>query len=167
MLKTITNAKYTMFCEVVKPAGATDTNADGTWVEKQDPETGDIIRVWVPATDDPSTPVDEATKYANVPCVIRGVVDGGIRVAGTTQRFSEIYENVDWARLWFPPFYVITKHDRITNIRDRSTGEIMWKEEEIDGSPATTFSVKGVTPTQGPFGRHIENVALLERTEVQ
>lgn len=167
-MRSMTNSKYTMFCTVEKPQGATESNTDGTWEMRSDPETGDITRIWVPASDDVATPgVDEAAKYANVPCVIRGVVDGGIRVAGTTQRFSEIYENVDWARMWFPPEYIITKRDRITSIRDRRTGEIMWREEEIDDRPATKFSVKGVTPTQGPFGRHVENVALLERTEVQ
>ena len=151
----------------MRPEGATDTNADGTWELRSDPETGDITRVWVPASDDPETVVDESKAYKDVPCIIRGVIDGGIRVAGTTQRFSEIYENVDWVRMNFAPNVRLTKHDRITNIRDRRTGEVMWSEEEIDNNPPSTFSVKGVTPTQGPFGRHVENVALLERTEVQ
>lgn len=166
-MRSITNSKYTMLCTVLKPEGATETNADGNWEDRQDPETGDLIRVWVPAADNVSTPVNETERYSAVPCVVRGVIDGGIRVAGTTQRFSDIYENVDWVRIWFPPEYTITKRDRITDIRDRKTGEIMWREEEIDNAPASKFSVKGVTPTQGPFGRHVENVALLERAEVQ
>jgi hypothetical protein len=164
-MRTLTNAKYTMICDVLKPEGATPVNADGDWQMRQDPETGDIIRVWVPASDDVGTVVNESSLA--VPCLIRGVIDGGIRVAGTTQRFAELYENIDWVRMNFPPHYNITKHDRITNIRDKRTGKIMWREEELDGAPPSTFSVKGVTPTQGPFGRHVENIALLERTEVQ
>lgn len=167
-MRSITNAKYHMVCDVAKPQGATDANPDGTWEMRSDPETGDIIRIWVPATEDnPATVPDEGAGYKDMPCVIRGVIDGGIRVAGTTQRFSEIYENIDWVRIWFPPQYHVTKRDRITNIRDLKTGKVMWIEEEVDGNPATTFSVKGITPTQGPFGRHVENVGLLERTEVQ
>lgn len=162
-MRTLTNVKYQMVCDVLKPAGSENGDAHGTWVDRRDPDTGDIEHIWVP--DDPNTPAAEG--YVNVPCLVRGVIDGGIRVAGTTQRFSDVYENVDWARIQFPPEYIITKHDRITNIRDFKTGKVVWAEEEIDGMPPTTFSVMGVTPTQGPFGRIIENTALLQRTEVQ
>src|SRR5690242_17277187 len=100
------------------------TQDEGQWVEKQDPDTGEIIRVWTTDTD----PTTAGTQELEVPCIVRGVVDGGIRVAGTTERYTPagIYENVDFAKMSFPANYIITKRDRITNIKNPK-GVIVWK----------------------------------------
>lgn len=154
-----------MLVDVLKQGGAPETTGSttGTWAHTQDSDSGAIIRVWV--ADDPNTSTSEGG-IIGVPCLFRGIIDGGIRVAGTTERFSEIYENIDWAKMTFPANVNLTKRDRITNVRDIS-GNILWREEEIDGSPATVFEVRGITPIINPFGRHVENMALLERAEVQ
>jgi hypothetical protein len=137
-------------------------NPGGHWETQQDPETGDIIRVWVPDED-----ADEPGNQSLViNCIVRGVTNGGIRVAGTTQRYSEVYENIDWATLAFPKKYILSKRDRITNVTN-AKGELIWKEEEIEGAPATVFIVMGVTPVVDPFGNHIENTALIQRAQVQ
>jgi hypothetical protein len=60
----------------------------------------------------------------------------------------------------------LSKRDRITNVSN-AKGEIIWKEEEIQGAPATVFIVMGVTPVVDPFGNHIENTALIQRAQVQ
>jgi hypothetical protein len=101
----------------------------------------------------------------------RGIIDGGIRVAGTTERWGETYVDIDYCRIEFPARVLVTKRDRITNIRNRK-GQILWLEEELgpDGEGkfrATVFEVLGVTPVVDPFGNHTSNVAMLERAEVQ
>lgn len=167
-MRCLGSSRFNMLVDVVKPVGAplnpTPGNP-GTWVTQQDPDSGAVIRVFIP--DNLTTPnVVEGNVLKDVRCMVRGVIDGGIRVAGTTERFSEIYESADWSKITFPPGVPITKRDVITNIRDLN-GNIIWREEEIPGSPPTTFNVMGVTPIVNPFGRHSESLALLERAEVQ
>lgn len=147
----------------------------GEWVESQDPLTGEIVRVWVPfeePVDDPETPEDEgAVKIGTIPVVARGIVDGGIRVAGTTERFGDTYENIDYVKLWVPAHVRISKRDRVTNIKDAS-GHIRWVDEEfsdpaIDETPkATVFNVNGVTPLFNAFNVMTEQFVLLERATV-
>lgn len=144
----------------------TTTTDDGAWAEQQDPFSHEIIRVWVPAVDDVDTPdVDEST-LDTFRCLARGIIDGGIRVAGTTERFSDVYEGVDYVRIWFPAGVQMSKRDQVTNIRDPK-GNIIWREYDTAGHPPTVYNVNGVTPIIDPFGRHIENMALLERAERQ
>jgi hypothetical protein len=145
-----------------------DTDPDGTVVghyeNKQDPETGEIIRVWVVEDADPDA---LGVQEKKVRCIVRGILDGGIRVAGTTERFNPqgILESVDFVKMQFPSSVTISKRDRVTNISNRH-GIIIWREEESDNAP-TIFDVQGVTPVVDPFGNLIEWSALLQRSEAQ
>lgn len=140
----------------------------GEWVSQQDPDFGEIIRVWQPNTqDDPDTPdVNESATLETFPCIARGIIDGGIRVAGTTERIGELYEAVDYVRIQFPANVKISRRDQVTNIRDVE-GNIIWREEERDDRAPTIFSVNGVIPIPDPFGRLQEYSVLLERVETQ
>lgn len=151
-----------------------DINVDnyGEWVESQDPLTGEIIKVWKPY-DDPTTPGNEDTlEIGTINCIARGIVDGGIRVAGTTERFGETYENIDFVKMWVPAHVRISKRDRVTNIMTPD-GKIRWRDEEYADPAdetvvprATEFNVNGVTPLFDAFNRHNEQFVLLERAEV-
>lgn len=141
------------------------TDTSGEWVNQQDPDSGEIIRVWQPNTqDDPDTVENEAADLESFDCIARGIMEGGIRVAGTTERFSELYEAVDYVLITYGKNVKLSRRDRITNIRQKN-GEVIWVEEETD--TPTVFAVTGVTPIVDPFGKHIENRAMLERVEAQ
>lgn len=169
MVVCLTSARFNMKADILKSGTVIDNDPatpEGEWVLKHDPDSNEIIRVWVPAGDNPDTPEVENNVLKSFKCLARGIVDGGIRVAGTTERLSEIYEAADYVRIWFPPKTPITRRDRITNIRDPK-GNVIWREEErLDNAP-TVFSVVGVTPLIDPFGKHMESMALLERVETQ
>lgn len=167
MVVCLTSARFNMKADILRQNITTPNPPDpeGTWVYKQD-ESGEIIRVWQPGSDNPETPENEAEGLESFRCEARGIIDGGIRVAGTTERWSDVYENVDYVKISFPASVKISKRDRITNIRDPK-GNIIWKEEEQPSAPPTVFNVMGVTPIVDPFGRHIESQALLERAERQ
>lgn len=170
MVVCLTSARFNMKADILRSDTTDNTNPDdpdaGQWVTKHDPDSNEIIRVWVPA-DDPDTPEDESQGTLDTfRCEARGIIDGGIRVAGTTERFNNVYEGIDFVRISFPANVFMTRRDRVTNIRDKH-GKVLWKEEERTDQAATIFSVVGVTPVIDPFGKHIENVALLERAEAQ
>ena len=145
-----------------------DPDTLGHYAEIQDPLTGEIVRIWETTTDDPATPDVDESRVDTIPCMARGIVDGGIRVAGTTERFGDTYENIDFVKMWVPASVQLTKRDRITNIREAKTGKIIWVDEEFGLNPkATMFNVNGVTPLlNGPFNQHTESFVLLERAEV-
>lgn len=149
--------------------GGTDTTSPpgpfGTSVY-QDPISGEILYDWQPIVDDPDTEPDEQALFSTFSCIARGIVDGGIRVAGTTERFGDMYENIDFVKLWTPANVLITKRDRVTNIREAKTGLVVWNNEEDDGAP-TVFNVNGVTPLFDSWNRHVENFVLLERANAK
>lgn len=180
----VLGARLSMKADVLKPLGVVDNDTGpdtpveppppgggaGYWQYSQDPDSGAIEKTWVGVVvDDPATPDinegDLSYSIKDARCEVRGVMQGGIRVAGTTQRFADTYENVEWANATFDKHVNITKNDRVTNIRNQE-GVLIWRNEEGDGGP-TTFNVMGVTPALDPFGHLTEWKVLLQRTEVQ
>lgn len=172
MVKCLTGARFTMNAEVLRQVGddpnipdAEETDTGGTWESYQDPITGAILNRWVP-TDSQSEPLPSGSTspVRTIDCLARGIVDGGIRVAGTTERFGDTYENIDFVKLWTPASVRVTKRDRITNIRAKKGGAVVWIDEEYgDGTRPTVFNVNGVTPLFDAFNRHVENFVLLEK----
>lgn len=167
MVDVLTRARFTMRADILSP-GESDINLDefGEYVNNQDPLTGDIIQVWVPFPDDPDTEENEAINFGTIKCLARGIVDGGIRVAGTTERFGDMYENIDFVKMWTPASTKLNKSDRVTNIRNKCDSIIFWTNEETNNR-ATVFNVNGVTPLFDAFNKHVENFVLLERAETQ
>lgn len=169
MVKCITGARFTMNATVLRWVGETSNEhspAPGTWAMTQDPITGEILNKWEPVVIniDNTATIKNEYEELTIPCVARGIVDGGIRVAGTTERFGDTYENIDYVKMWFPAKFKLTKRDRITNIRDKKNGTLIWVDEEyLDGTRATVFNVNGVTPLFDAFNKHTESFALLER----
>ena len=179
-MRCLTSARFNMTADILRqgvdaatPTPDPDNTEYGSWQYQQDPLTHQIVREWVPSpivADDPSTPTVDEARVLTVPCIARGIIDGGIRVAGTTERFGEQYQGVDFVRITFPANVVITSRDRITNIRG-ANGEILWLDEEVDPMDsanwrATVFDVLGVSPVPDPFGQLIEQTALLTKSEV-
>lgn len=163
-----------MVCDIIRPSGApvsTDvTNDQGDWEYQQDPDSGAIIKRWIndPYTDENERLAGQREVMRDVPLMARGIIDGGIRVAGTTERFGSEYVAVDYVKATFGPNTLITKRDKVTNIRSKRDLSVpVWREEEISGYPATTFNVMGVTPVFDPFSRLVEYAVLLERSEIQ
>lgn len=143
------------------------TDEAGEWANQQDPDSGEIIRIWQAYNQVDNlltTGVDETLETFR--CQARAIVDGGIRVAGTTERFDSLYDNVDYVQITFPTSVRISRRDRITNIRDRK-GNVIWKEYDQPEEPPTVFNVNGVSHIIAPLIGHTENKALLSRAERQ
>lgn len=139
----------------------------GTFISYTDPDSHEVIRKWQPNSDDGGASTPETTDdLNNFPCMARAIVDGGIRVAGTTERFGDVYSNADYVVIRFPLHVNINRRDRVTNIKG-SDKRLIWKEEERADQAATVFSVNGVSPILDFKGRQTEWFALLERVSTQ
>lgn len=178
-LRCLTAGRMTMKATILHqnspvPTPGLDLDFFGEWVDNQDRLTGEIVRVWRPydpwemSPDNPSTKPNESVRLDIVPCIARGIVDGGIRVAGTTERFGDSYENVDFVKMWVPASVIISKRDRVTNIMD-ANGRLRWVDEEfvdpreVSVPQATVFNVNGVTPLFNAFNTMTEQFVLLEK----
>ncbi len=170
-MRCLTSSRFNMLADIVKPVGAPviiDGENTGSWEYRQNEDSGAIENFWVP--DDVNTITDETYDgqiIHNVNMMARGIINGGLRAAGTTEDFGNIYQNIDWLRANFPANTNITKRDQVTNIRSQKSGEVIWKSPEMDGNPPITFNVMGVTPIPNPFGVTTELLVLLQRAEVQ
>lgn len=173
------SAKYDQTATLLRQGHAVDSAVEGSgededlnghYVIKTHPITGEIIRIWEEGgiPDNPYTDIDESTTVAEFKCQARPVITGGLNSQGTSQRWTTkgSYENVEYVELYIPKGVVVTKRDRVTNIKD-SRGRVIWREEEHGNLKPTVFSVRGVAPSLDPFGSVVEYFALLERAEIQ
>lgn len=161
--------------------GQKSGSPNGRYEYRQDPISGAMERVWVPESN--AAPTTNGTTVMSmsvntdpskgpmdgrrIKCSARGILEGGIRVTATTERYSTrgTLAVEDFINFEFPSNEVLTRRDRITDIRN-SKGEAIWIEDESTGLP-TVFEVTGVTPVVDPFGLKTKNFTLLERADDQ
>lgn len=138
MFDCVLSARYSFKADIWKKSMTTN-------------KAGQLIATWV--------------KEKTIDCFAETIIDGGIRVAGTTERFSDVYYNIDWIKLTSK--VPLRRSDRVTNIRPANSTTAAWVEEELTGNPPTWFNANGSAPITDPFGRVVEYKTLLERAEVQ
>lgn len=108
--------------------------ADVVIQTKSQNESGQVVRSW-----DYDNPAMIISNYS------RGIVDGGIRVAGSTEQFSDLYMDIEFVKM--RTGVNLSKRSRIYNIRSEDTGETLWSEvDELGGEVPRVFEILGVTP---------------------
>lgn len=146
--------------------------AGGHWETLQDEITGALNRVWVedqiivpqPRTGSGTTPQVTIPRF-DINCLVRGFPEVGFRSSANTENWEDgLYKAMESIQMSYPAKFVLNRRQFVTNIRGRDD-RILWLEEET-GQP-TVFEVQGSTPTFDPFGRHIDNLAVLKRAEIQ
>lgn len=162
----ISSARYDCTAVILKESGSPETRTEGDYAYVQDPISGSISRTWAGTTASPGGIL--------IDCAAKGFVSTGIHGQGTEAVISEKFYKRDMVRIEFSSNIHLTDKDKVTEIRYKKTGQLIWREEEreILGSGEwtevpTVFNVIGVTPVIQPFVGHIENSAMLERSEVQ
>lgn len=154
---------------------ASEVVTGGHWEVVQDEDTGGIKRVWMEETavaapvqgerrSDFKSAALGASRY-DIECMARGFPEVGFRSTANTETFYEgMYRPFEAIQMTYPARYILSRRQLITNIRTKSD-TILWVEEDT-GSP-TVFEVQGITPTFDAFGKHIDNLTVLKRADVQ
>lgn len=114
--------------------------------------SGQVTRTW-----DYDNPID------TIKCSARGILGGGIRVVGSTQRWDEDFEDIEWVKLRTDSTHLfldeeILKSHQIGNIRHRD-GDVLWKDAQ---GAALVFNISGITPVLDAFDRISEVDILLK-----
>lgn len=140
----------------------------GHWEYYQDEDSGALKKRWIEDVAVVPLPGQDwrvTTNRFDIECYARGFPEVGFRSSANNENWLEgMYQPFEAIQLVFPAKYVLNRRQFITNIRGRNK-QILWLEEET-GLP-TVFEVQGVTPTFDPFGRHIDNLAVIKRAAVQ
>lgn len=118
--------------------------------------SGQIVRNW--NKQDPYT-IQNRTE---------GILVQGFTTVASTEKWSKDYEPVEYAKMYISSIAVdddekgavtINRTFRVSNVRDRVSGDVLWINEDRD---PIEFHVLGVTPIQDPFGRNVEYEILLK-----
>ncbi len=169
-MSCFSSARYNCTAVILRPVGSSDTVGGGPTQYVQDPISGAIVRQW---SDDGDT-IQTGVQKIVFDCSAEGFADAGIRVLGTNEKIDDLFRVTDMVKIFFGNKVHITGRDKITEIREKRTGNLVWREEESEQmangqwvEKATVFDVRGVTPVINPMVGHSENYAILERSEVQ
>lgn len=175
-MRCLTSVRFNMVATVLNDYSTVDGVEQevkgGHWETIQDEDTGAMTRRWVedvtvvkPKNPGTSLDLTSPLNRFDIECFARGFPEVGFRSSANTEIFlNSEYRPFEVIQMVYPAKYMLNRSQYVTNIRDR-TKRILWLEEET-GLP-TVFEVQGVTPSFDPFGRHIDNLAVLRRAAVQ
>lgn len=142
MVSCLAASQYTMLVDILDQVTVTD------------PETNEKKRSWI--------------KLKTIPCYVYPYLDGGIKGAGTTEKFNDIYANSDYARIRTST--QLNKRYRLANVRSKRGGVVVFADLEVDptGKTGTVFNVDGSSPMINDLtGRPNEFISTLSRADVR
>jgi hypothetical protein len=114
----------------------------------RDPDTRQFVRTW--------------SFSKTVLCQSRSVQSQGIRASGSNEKTNGAGEYSDEDYLRLRCSQLLTKRDRIRNIRSKSVATGKYVE---DGAQQEEFEVVGVQPSVDPFGRVVEYEVFCEKVQ--
>lgn len=91
-----------------------------------------------------------------------GVLTDGVQGAAVSEVWTENYEPQEKVKMFIADSLIdpdpinpvtITRRFRVSNIRDRATGKVLWLNDE--GEPLE-FNIQGIIPINDPFGKIVE-----------
>lgn len=119
-------------------------------VRDKDENTGQIKYTWIISK--------------SIDCAISPFVSTSFKAQPTNEIFTEIYDKVQYLKM--KTSEGLSRDLRITNIRG-ADGEVIYKEFELAGQPATNYNTMGSAALLDPFGAVIQYDTLLQRASDQ
>lgn len=120
-------------------------------VRQADPNTGQIEYKW--------------TFVKTIECTISPFVSTSFKAQPTNESFREVYEKIQYIKM--KSATPLPEDVRVTNIRNAQSGEIIYKEYQLSGSPPTNYNTMGSAPLIDPFGSPVQYDTLLQRASDQ
>lgn len=103
--------------------------------------------------------------WKTVDCLVRPFVSNTFKAQGTTEYFGDMYEKQSLLKMLTNEN--IGRDVQITNIRQKSTNDLVYYEAELRGNPPTWYNSNGSSPILDPYGRIIQWDTLILRAESQ
>jgi hypothetical protein len=118
-------------------------------------EAGQIQRVW------------DRENAIVVQNLTEGVLMKGVQGTAMSEKWTKDYEPQERVKMFIADTLIdrdpinpvrLTRRFRISNIRDRSTGQVLWFDDE---DRPLEFNIEGIIPINDPFGKIVEYEVLL------
>lgn len=135
----IISASYPFFADVY------------TKVRTTDDTTGQIMYKW--------------ELWKTIDCLVSPFTSTSFKAQGTTELFQEKYHKQSYLKMLTGEN--LGRNVQITNIRQKTTGEVVYSEIEMRGNPPTWYNSNGSSPILDPFGRVVQWDSLITRAEQQ
>jgi hypothetical protein len=103
--------------------------------------------------------------WKTVDCLVSPFTSTSFKAQGTTETFGDVYEKKSYLKMLTKEN--IGRNVQVTNIRQKSTDELVYYEVELRAGPATWYNSSGSSPVLDPFGRIIEWDTLIHRADEQ
>jgi hypothetical protein len=133
----LTSAMYPLEADVYKKVRTLDSN------------TGQMKYRW--------------TFQKTIACAISPFVSTSFKAQPTNESFGEEYEKIQYIKM--KTSAGLARDIRITNIRNNT--EVIYKEFELSGQPATSYNAMGSQAIIDPFGSVVQYDTLLQRASDQ
>lgn len=118
--------------------------------QTQDVAHGTIVRDW--------------TFSEKIPCHIDIISTSGASISDNNKTFGFVY--VEEEKIKMKTKVILSKRFRITNIKNRSN-EVIFLEQDKDGTPPTIFEIESHHPRLDPLGNILYYESNLRRVGVQ
>lgn len=103
--------------------------------------------------------------WKTIDCVVDPFVSTSFKTQPINEYFREEYESLAYIKL--KTSEELGRSVRVTNIRNKKTQVVVYREIELNGKPATNFNAQGSSPIPDPFGGIIQYDTLLIRATDQ
>lgn len=129
------------------------------------PLKADVLKK-VRTTDENTGQVKARWTYLKtIDCAINTFVSTSFKAQPTNEVFREEYEKSQYIKM--KTAMGLGREVRVTNIRNAETGEVIYKEFELSGQPATNYNAMGSQAIIDPFGTVVQYDTLLQRASDQ
>lgn len=97
-----------------------------------------------------------------------GVLTDGVQGASVSEIWKEDYEPTEKVKMFISDSLidpdpinpvVLTRRFRVSNIRDRATGKVLWLN---DAGDPLEFNIQGIIPINDPFGKIVEYEVIMK-----
>lgn len=117
-------------------------------------------------TKKPSGQIDYKWQFnKTIICLVSPYLSRSFRLQGITETFGEEYDKFSYLK--FLAGEQVGTDQQVTNVRDRRTQAVIYKEIELKTAPPTWYNLSGGTPILDPFGTVVQFEHLLSRAETQ
>jgi hypothetical protein len=103
--------------------------------------------------------------WKTVDCMVSPFVSTSFKAQGTTESFGEMYDKQSYLNMVCKEN--LGRNVQITNIRNKTTGAVVYTEIEQRDAPPTWYNSMGSSPVLDPFGGIVEWSTLIERAQEQ
>jgi hypothetical protein len=103
--------------------------------------------------------------WKTINCMVGPFTSTSFKAQGTNENFGVEYEKQSFLKMLSKE--ELGRNVKVTNIRDKTTDAVIYREIEFRGTPPTQYNSNGSSPVLDPYGVIIEWDTTIQRADDQ